>query len=133
MEQLQALGSNLHVEHRDTRDVPPWVRKARDESAPYGIDDERHDDRDRPGDLLGGLGRRPTHDHDHARLQADQVGREGGIPRVLALGPPGLQGDVLTLHVAQFAQALAEGLETAQSHRVRRGARRYVTDPGHLF
>jgi hypothetical protein len=91
------------------------VRKAGDESAPYGIINERHDDRDRPGGLLGGLGRCPTHRDDDVHLQTDQVGREGGVAIILALGPSGLDGDVLTVHIAQLAQALAEGLEPALS------------------
>jgi hypothetical protein len=37
---------------------------------------------------------------------------------MLALGPSGLDGDVLTFHIAQVAQALAEGLEIALSDRV---------------
>ena len=110
---------------------PGWARLGT--SPLLRIDDERHDNRDRPGDFLGSLGRRPTHDHDHARLQADQVGHEGGIPRVLALGPSGLQDDALTFHIAQLAQPLAEGFEAAQSHRVGEGTRRYVTDPGYLL
>jgi len=61
---------------------------------------------------MGGL---PTHRNDDVHLQTDQVGREGGVAIILALGPSGLDGDVLTFHIAQLAQALAEGLETALS------------------
>jgi len=32
----------------------------------------------------------------------------GGVAIILALGPSGLDGDVLTVHIAQLAQALAE-------------------------
>jgi len=46
-----------------------------------------------------------------------------GVPIILALGPSELESDVLPFHIAQLAQALAEGLETALSYRVRRGAR----------
>jgi len=73
---------------------------------------------------LGGLGCRSTHRHDDVHLQTDQVGREGGVPIILALGPSGLDGDVLTFHIAQLAQALAEGFETALSSLVRMGTRR---------
>jgi hypothetical protein len=97
------------------------VRKAGDESAPQGIIDERHDDRDRPGRLLGSLGRGPALRNDDIHLQTDQVSREGGVAIILALGPAEFDDDVLTFHVAQLAQALAEGLETAVSCRVRSG------------
>jgi len=70
--------------------------------------------------------------HDDAHLRTDQVRREGGVPIILALGPSELESDVLPFHIAQLAQALAEGLETALSYRVRRGARIWVTYPGHL-
>ena len=77
------------------------------------MQNERHDDRDRPGRLLDVLGRCLTLRDDDVHLQTDQVGREGGVAIILALGPSGLDGDVLTFHIAQLAQALAEGLETA--------------------
>src|SRR2546428_94665 len=83
---------------------------------------ENHE-RDRPGRLLGGLRRCRAQRNNDVDLQTDQGGREGGMPIILALGPSGLDGDVLTVHIAQLAQALAEGLETALSERVRGGAR----------
>jgi len=73
---------------------------------------------------LGGLGCCSTHCHDDVHLQTDQVGREDGVLIILALGPPGLDGDVLTFHIAQLAQALAEGFETALSSLVRPRTRR---------
>jgi len=69
---------------------------------------------------------------DDVHLQTDQVSREGGVPIILALGPSGLDGDVLTFHIAQLAQALAEGLETELTLRVRREDRIQITYPGHL-
>jgi hypothetical protein len=75
---------------------------------------------------LGGLARCSANRHDDVHLQTDQVGREGGVPIVLALGPSGLDGDVLTFRIAQIAQALAEGFETALSPLVSMGTRRYT-------
>jgi len=103
---------------------PPGARKAGDESAAYGIGNGRHDDRDRPGRLLNGLGRCPTPHDDDVHLRTDQVGREAGVAIMLALGPAGLDGDVLTFHIAQLAEALAEGLEKALHYRVRMGAQK---------
>jgi hypothetical protein len=60
----------------------------------------------------------PPHRHDDVHLQTDQVGHESGVPIKLALGPSGFDGDVLTLHMAQLAEALAEGLETTLSSRI---------------
>jgi hypothetical protein len=45
----------------------------------------------------------------------------------------GLDGDALTIHVAQFAQTLTEDLEAALSQRIRRGTRIEITYPGHLL
>jgi hypothetical protein len=73
---------------------------------------------------LGGLGCCPTHRHDDVHLQTDQIGREGGVSIIFALGPSGLDGDVLTFHIAQLAQAFAEGVEAALSSLVRMGTRR---------
>jgi hypothetical protein len=123
LEQVQLLPDQVGGHERSPRDVPPGARKAGDESNAYGIQNERHDDRDRPGRLLGGLGRFPTLGDDDVHLQAHQVGREGWVPIILALGPSGLDGDVPTVLIAQLAQALAEALEPALSQRFRRGAR----------
>src|SRR4029450_13384405 len=101
--------------------------------AAYGVIDERPDDRDRLGRLLGGLARCSTHRHDDVHLQTDQVGREDGVAIGLALGPSGLDGDVLTFHIAQVAQSVAEGFETALPSLVRMGTRREITYPGHLL
>src|SRR5207247_6957479 len=48
-------------------------------------------------------------------------------------GPSGLDRDVLTFHIAQLAEALAEGLETALSCLVGDGARGEITDQRHLL
>ena len=101
-------------------------------SAPQGIDDNRHDNRCRFRRLESSLGRCSTHCHDDVRLEANEISRECRVPVVLALGPARLEGDVLTLDIAQVAQALAERLEAAQP-KVGRGARRYVTHPGQLL
>jgi hypothetical protein len=115
---LKLFPGQVGGHYRQPRDVPPRGGKAGDESAAYGIGNGRHDDRDRPGRVLGGLGRCPTQRDDDVHLQTDQVGREGGETIMLALGPSELDGDVLTFHIAQLAQALAEGLEIALSYRV---------------
>jgi len=73
---------------------------------------------------LGGLGRGPTPRDDDVHLRTDQVSREGGEPIILALGPSGLDGDVLTFRIAQVAQALTEGFETTLSPLVSMGTRR---------
>jgi hypothetical protein len=52
---------------------------------------------------------------------------------MLALGPSGLDGDVLTFHIAQLAQALAESLEIALYYRVRMGAQMKRPYSGHLL
>src|SRR5262249_58660316 len=70
--------------------------------------------------------------HDRSYLQTDQVSREAGIPRVLALGPSRLQDDVAALDITQVAQPLTEGLKAVLPKRVGRGARRYVTYSGRL-
>ena len=109
------------------------MRKAGDQSTAQGINHERHDDRDRFGHLLGRAGRCSTHCHDDVDLQMDEVSRESGVPIILAVGPSGLESDVLTFDIAQLAQALAEGFETVLSKRVRMGKRAQITYPGYPF
>ena len=47
---------------------------------------------------------------DEVNLEPDQLCREVGQPVVLPLGPAVLDGEVLTLHVAEVAKALPESL-----------------------
>ena len=59
------------------------------------------------------------------------------MPVVVALRPSGLNGDVLTFHMAQLAQAFPEGPEqngqgAGVATRVKRGARRQNTHSGNL-
>src|SRR5262249_10853376 len=115
---------------RQARDVPTRARKAGDESASYGIENGRHDDRDRRGRLLDGLGRRPTHRHDDGRLHPDQIGREGRVSIIISLRPSWLDLDVLAVHITELAQTQTEGFESPQPYRVGRRARRQIAYPG---
>jgi hypothetical protein len=83
---------------KDNPDVPARAREARDESELNGIANARHDDRNRPGSLLGchGWWRRPRHDDIH--LEPDQLGRELGQPVEPTLRKTIVDNDVLALH-----------------------------------
>ena len=127
LEHFELLSDQVGRHQRSPRDVSPRARQARHEPAPQRIIDGHHDDRDRPGRLLGGPGRRSTHRHDDVHLRTDQAGHEGGQPIILSLRPLELEGDALTFHVAEIAQGLAEGFETALSSLVGLRTRRQIT------
>src|SRR6266849_3930009 len=87
--------------------IPARSGEARDETEPYGVGDDRHDDRDCGRRLLGGHGCLAARDDD-VHLQADQVGGEAWDPFVSSLRPPVLDADVLPFDVAKLAEPLLE-------------------------
>src|SRR5262249_16132943 len=62
------------------------------------------------GGLLGGQGRWGAVGPDHCHLHADEVCRELGKPLSVSIRPPGLDQNVLALHIACLPQPLAEAL-----------------------
>ncbi len=78
----------------------------------------------RPG-FLGRPDRRHRRRHDDVHLQTDQQGGEAREPVVLPFRPSGRNCDVPTFHIAELAEALAEGV---QNTSVGRGARQETAD-----
>lgn len=64
-------------------------------------------------------------------LKNDELGREFGEPLGPSLRKPVLDSDVLTLHVAEFAQPLPEGRQEMRNRRRGRGDAE-PTNPGDL-
>jgi len=58
--------------------------------------------------LLGSESAWSARCHDRINLGSDQIGHEVGEAIVPPLGPPVLDDDVLTIGVAELAEALAE-------------------------
>src|SRR5215831_20860088 len=69
-----------------------------------------HDDRNRRGCLLGGKCRWRPEAHDHVHLEPRKFDREIRPPLEASLRPTGVEGEILTLHVAQFAKPLPQWL-----------------------
>jgi transposase len=80
--------------------------------------------------LLGGKGAGRARRHDDVRLEANQLGRQAWESIVSPLRPPILDGDVLALDMAQFAEPLAECVDELPLQR--RGGGPKVTDPSDL-
>src|SRR4030095_12959143 len=70
-----------------------------------------HDDGDRGGRMLRRFGGRRRRGHDDVDLETDEFGRKFRGPVEVPLGPSGLNGDVLSLNVAQRAKRLPEWFE----------------------
>src|SRR4029434_8392263 len=79
-------------------------------AALHRIRDNGHDDRDRPGCLLDSLSRLRRGRHDDVNIEPNQLGREGWEAIEPALRPSLFEGDVLSLDIAQPAQALPKCL-----------------------
>ena len=100
--------------------------EARDEPVADGIAGRGHDNGDGSGRLLGSSCRwRPPHDDD-IRVVADELRHEGQEPLGLPFRPAILHDDILSLHVAQFAETGTEGVEGRPEKLP------HHPDPGHL-
>src|SRR5256885_6765677 len=92
-------------------DVATRPRETGHEPVSDRIAHDRHDDGDRGGRLPYCTGRWRIQREDEVDLETGQLGRQTREPLDLPIGPSVLDEDVLTLHVAVFAQALPEGVE----------------------
>jgi hypothetical protein len=110
LEELHTFSFQLRSQDGKSRDISSRAREAHHEPTPNGIGRGRHDDGDRPGRLHGCESAGRPRGHDDDRIETDQVGRELGEPLVSPFCPSVLNGNVLTLDVAQVAELLSEGL-----------------------
>jgi len=132
LEQLQALRDQLGAEVRQPGDVPTRPRETGHEPVSDRIANDRHDDGDRGGRLLYSTGRWRIRREDEVDLETGQFGRQTWEPLDLPIGRSVLNEDVLTLHIAAFAQALPESVERhPRLGRFKRTGHQ-VTDPWDL-
>ena len=82
---------------------------------------------------MSSSGRRSTLGDDNVYLQTDEVGRKGGETIVHSLRPPRFDDKALTFHIAQLAERLAKGFETALSSLIRTGAPGQIAYPGRIL
>src|SRR4029453_306912 len=123
LEKLYLLLDEFGRHRRHPRDVPAWASKAGDEPARHSLLNHRHDDGDGPRRLSYRLGGCSPIRHDDHHFETHELGGQAGKSVVLALRPSGVDSDVLTFHVTQFAQTLAEGLKIALGSFVRKRTR----------
>ena len=93
---------------------PPGGAETDHEPALDGVRGIRHHDRDRAGGLLRGAGRGIARRDDAVDVEADELGGKAGQSIRVPFSRPLLDGDVPPLDIAEFPQALAEGI---QPHR----------------
>jgi hypothetical protein len=117
-EQLQPLSGQLGNVRGEPRDVPVRPRDVGNQSRPHRIP-TCEDNRDALRGLAGGSGRGHIPCDDERHLEPDQLGREGGEPLRLPLGPALLQDDSLALHIAEGVQLVPEGVAIPRLSRQR--------------
>src|SRR5262249_39721408 len=110
-------------------DIPPWPRQTGDQPAPDGIEGTHEDNGDRGGSVLGSLYAGLVRSKDQIHRQADELGGKVGEPVEVALRIAALKGDVLSLHIAEIAQPVDEGIKEGRRPRSRGCALREQTDP----
>src|SRR5262249_58109250 len=121
-QQLEALWSYLSVQIGHTGEIAAGPIEAIDKSDLDGID--RHPENDRNGccrRLCRQGGRRAASCDDHTHMTVGELRRKCRQSIVLALRPPILDRDILTLDIACFFQALAKRAQTVRI-QVRRGS-----------
>ena len=122
------LARQLRIYAGHPRNVAPRPCEAGHQARPHWICSRQHNNGNRLRRGLGRLGYRCGRHDDAVHLQADQLRCQGGEAVHLAGRPAVLNGDILALYPAEFAQPLLEGL----IFRRGAGAQRQVADPRHL-
>jgi hypothetical protein len=92
-------------------DILARPRQGADEPRPQRIRQGDDDDGNRRRRLLGRPGCGSPRRDEHLDRQAHQLGRQGREPLFLPLGIAELQDEIAPFHIAEVAQALAEGLQ----------------------
>jgi hypothetical protein len=102
------------MQGRRAGDIPPRVRQAGDKPVSDWIRGRQHDDRDSVGRVLRRAGHGGSaQGHNEIDLTLDQLGGQRGELRDVALRVAELDDEILALHPAEVAQAVAEGLKIA--------------------
>jgi hypothetical protein len=110
LREFKPLARQSNGEIRNARYVAARPCQACDESPTDWIARPGHDNGNTARRLLG-----RGHDgipdcQDHIDAQPDQLSQKFGNPVELAIGRPVFDDEILTLHVAEFAQTVARGL-----------------------
>src|SRR5499426_197747 len=132
LEQLQLFGDDFQAGAAGHPcDVPARAREARDEPGTNRIANGNHDDRDRPGGVLGCRRYlRPRRCDDEVHLEPDQLGRQVGQPVDPILRISIVDDDILALNPPELAQPLPERVE--QGRPIGTGREAKKTYPRHL-
>lgn len=130
-EELQAFRRLLGNKGARAGGVPAGTRQALGHAAHYRIAAIGQDDGHRGRHAHGGKRADAVVRKDGIDLERDELGRDGAHPLVAALGPAVFDDEVLALHVAQLAQAVAYPFDFA--HVARRRCRAEKSDPVHLL
>ena len=116
--QFHPLPRQLVILGGEPGGIPARSGEARDEAEPYGVGDDRHDDRDCGRRVLGGHRCLAARDDD-VYLKADQIGSEAWEAFVSSLRPPVLDADVSPVDIAKLAKPLLERFDKGGGRRTR--------------
>ena len=116
LEELKPLCAQIHCNVGEPREVRARPREAGDEPSSNRIADAHRDNWDCRRCLLGRTGRGRTRRHDEVNPQTDEFARASGEPIEPPLPPSVLKSDVLSLHVAKWAQTLPECVPMRPGH-----------------
>src|SRR5262249_3545755 len=109
VQQVQALRSDLDVQHNHAGEISSWSVQAGDEAGCDRVGGGEKDDRyGRRRSLGHGRGRGVRGDHAH--LSAKEIGGQRRQTLVATLGPAVFDPYITALYIAGFAEALAEGV-----------------------
>src|SRR4029079_9867562 len=111
LEQRQALHIVLSHHQGEASDVAAWPREARYMTTAERVRVTHEYDRDRRGRSLSRSGVDGARCHDDIDLEPDKFLRKFAHPLRFALRPSVLDGDGLSLHIAEFVKSLAESFE----------------------
>jgi hypothetical protein len=126
-QEFQSLSCQLRAKGRHACDVSAWPSEVGDESLLQGIVCDTHDDWGTRRCALGRAHARRAGDYD-IDLESDQVGRKRRKPARILPRPSVLDGNVFVLDPAEFAETVAECIESGCEPSWR-GAHQKEPDP----
>ena len=118
---FQILGTEFHIDARDSGDVATWPSQGLDQSAADRVVDGSHDDGNGGGCFLRRAGGDRARCHDDVHFQLHQFRRQRWKALNPAVGMAQLDHQVLALDVAELAHCLWEaavncvGIETSHA------------------
>ena len=119
-QQLDPLAADLRLHRREPGDVAAGPAEVRDEPGADGIRRSHEHDRDRCRRFLRGDRRGRRDGDDDVGIPRDELGREAGKPRRIAVRVARLDREIPAFDVAQLGEASEEELPARSARRLGR-------------